>query len=247
MLALMFGPRHAASLNRDSHGHIFLDFDPDSFVQILSYLRSIEHPDRPAPAPVVQPGSQSTFTNLVYYLGLEDFVGLIRFDKASAISMNISKDGHAAKGCITKHVDSQCFAAPAMQRGAVYYLRCTISHFTPSSQMYMGIAQPSESTATSRKYTTSSGWNSTHTIRRGYENDSPPPGWCSGDELVFKFDLADDKGLLSVWSNKSQQLHHIKLSCDCDAEKPYFFHFATTQHNAIRLEPTSEQDQQVFT
>lgn len=133
MLALMFGPRHPASLNRDSHGHIFLDFHPDSFVQILSYLRSklIEHPDRPALAPVVQPGSQSTFTNLVYYLGLEDFVGLIRFDKASAISMNISKDGHAAKGCITKHVDSQCFAAPAMQRGAVYYLRCTISLQVP--------------------------------------------------------------------------------------------------------------------
>ena len=123
------------------------------FWATLSYLKCklIEHPDRPVPPPVVQPGSQGMFNDLAYHLRLEDFVGLVRFDKASAYNMRLSNGGRTANG----YIAAVChyIAVPTVQRAAVHYVKCTIVKLSPPSLMHIGIAQIGEPTGTpNRKF-----------------------------------------------------------------------------------------------
>ena len=91
----------------------------------------------------------------------------------------------------------------------------------------------------------SSRWSTASEYSNGkWHQNTLWPGWCSGDELVFKLDLAEDKGLLSVWSTTRQQRHQIKLASH--DKRPYIFQFAVTQDGAMRLHPSSVQDQQLF-
>ena len=62
---------------QDDEGYIFVEYDPYCFNKILSFLRSkaIEHPDHPAPKPVIPSEHKALFNQLVAYLGLEEFFG----------------------------------------------------------------------------------------------------------------------------------------------------------------------------
>ena len=77
-LAAWFSGRWEDCLDRDDQGRAFLDFDPDLFQPILSFLRSCaicSNPDaRPAFAGIAA-SKQRAFTDLVKYLTLDDFLG----------------------------------------------------------------------------------------------------------------------------------------------------------------------------
>ena len=80
VLAAKFSGRWECKHQLDEQGYIFVEYDPYCFNKILAFLRSkaIEHPDYPAPTPVIASEHEAQFNQLVSYLGLKDFVGLDR-------------------------------------------------------------------------------------------------------------------------------------------------------------------------
>ena len=77
-LAAKFNGNWAGCLDRDDEGHIFLDFDPDLFQYILSYLRActICSGTKPAP-PQISSEHQLAYGDLVRCLLLEEFMGCL--------------------------------------------------------------------------------------------------------------------------------------------------------------------------
>lgn len=88
VLAAKFSGRWEGKLQLDEQGYIFVEYDPYCFNKILAFLRSkaIEHPDYPAPRPVIASEHEAQFNQLVSYLGLKDFVGLDGVDKQQLTS-----------------------------------------------------------------------------------------------------------------------------------------------------------------
>ena len=78
MLAAWFIGRWEHGLDHDDQGRTFLDFDPDLFKPILSFLRSCAICSNPNARPMlvgVDASKQQAFADLVTYLALEDFIG----------------------------------------------------------------------------------------------------------------------------------------------------------------------------
>lgn len=74
-LATRFSGNWEDSLVHDSHGRIFLDFDPYCFQEIVVYLRQRAIDTEPVPYPAVQPNKQHMFNKLVQYLCLDEYMG----------------------------------------------------------------------------------------------------------------------------------------------------------------------------
>ena len=78
VLSAMFSGRWEQSLDHDSQGRIFLDFDPYCFEQILTFLRcrSSDTTKRVnTPAPIITADKQHAFASLVDFLGLTELLG----------------------------------------------------------------------------------------------------------------------------------------------------------------------------
>ena len=71
-LANLFSGRWESSIERDSFGRFFLDFDPHCFGLLLNYLRSKRQSRLPLPAPQVPSDKEEQFWNLVEYFGLTE-------------------------------------------------------------------------------------------------------------------------------------------------------------------------------
>lgn len=77
-LAAWFSGRWEDCLDRDDQGRTFLDFDPDLFQLILSFLRSCaicSNPDARPKLARADASKQQAFKDLIKYLGLEDYLG----------------------------------------------------------------------------------------------------------------------------------------------------------------------------
>jgi len=81
----MFSGRWEESLSRDDQGHIFLDFDPHSFQQVLLCLRmrAIADDIDSKWSPRLESDKQQPFDSLVRYLQLEEYMGLKDATKAA--------------------------------------------------------------------------------------------------------------------------------------------------------------------
>ena len=71
-LANLFSGRWESSIERDSFGRFFLDFDPYCFGLLLNYLRAKRQSRLPLPAPQVPSDKEEQFWNLVEYFGLTE-------------------------------------------------------------------------------------------------------------------------------------------------------------------------------
>ena len=143
MLATWCGPLWADKHKLDSQGRIFLDCDPYCFERMVSLLRCklIEHPDRPAPQPVIREESQAGFETLVEYLGLGELMTISTFTFSKVIATKLSD-----LGCVAEAIDEDnvAFATPAMQPGTVHYIKCSIIYLKPVAWMFLGVTQLSE-------------------------------------------------------------------------------------------------------
>jgi len=103
MLAASFSGRWDESLQRDSDGAFFVDFEPDLFVPLLAYLRMkrIESPDKPAWMPTVQ-GREVEFQAMLNFYGLNGTAPECResfsfkFSTVSVRGFEFKSDGLAA-------------------------------------------------------------------------------------------------------------------------------------------------------
>ena len=158
LLASMFSGRWEQSLDHDSHGRIFLDFEPYCFKQILTSLRCRQMQmgqEEKLVAPVIEQGMQQSYACLANYLGLEDAFGpcLGTNDaktsdglKFALVSDHVFIRRSMVEGCWTETADiSEGFAGfdrfvmagPKMTSGHVYYLKVLFTR--PVS--FIGIAK----------------------------------------------------------------------------------------------------------
>jgi hypothetical protein len=102
MLASSFSGRWDNSLPRDGRGAFFIDFDPELFVPLLTYLRMkrIQDPNAPAVMPTV-PGREAEFDAMVRYFGVRELTAAERLpfrfcDKLRVGNVSLSPDGLTA-------------------------------------------------------------------------------------------------------------------------------------------------------
>ena len=147
----MFSGRWEQSLDHDSHGRIFLDFEPYCFKQILTSLRCRRlqmGQEEKVSAPVVEQGMQQPYACLVEYLGLKDVLGqcVSTHDAKTCDGLNfalaskhflvhkamvegqwteraeVQLDAFYSGRCPPRHA-AWVMAGPNMRPGQVYYLK----------------------------------------------------------------------------------------------------------------------------
>lgn len=95
-LAAWFSGRWEDCLDHDDQGRTFLDFDPDLFQPILSFLRSCtihSNPDTRPSLKGVAPLKQQAFTDLIRFLALEDYLGSMRDTALQSQLYTVAKAG----------------------------------------------------------------------------------------------------------------------------------------------------------
>lgn len=250
MLAICFGPTWARHHKLDFQGHIVLDCEPYCFQQILSFLthKLCEQPDKPAPQPIIQQESKADFEALVDYLQLKEYMALTVADFyfAKAAGMSLTQGGHVAKAC---GFAKACMAAPSMQPGRLYYIKCCISQLMRNAWIFLGVTQLSEPKTNVELDVTSFGWSSFSQYSAGNWRTADAEScfaarWQEGDVVVFKVDFMEDVGVLSAWCARFPHLLSTKLSST--AKNPYFFHFGAACTGTVQLLAATQEDREHF-
>ncbi len=194
MLAKMFGPRWAGRQKLDNQGRIFLNFDPYCFEQLLSFLMSklIEHPEQPAPPPVIRPEAQAKFAQLVEYLGMKDFMeGTDQTEAARSAALHVmgdftftktlgmafSQDGHRADAVGMGGQGNVSIASPAMHYGSMHYIKCSIISCKAGDWLFLGITQLSQPKKDAESEATSFGWSTGCDFAQGTPVSPCVPAW----------------------------------------------------------------------
>ena len=259
---MKLGLVHFERQQRDSQGRIFLNCDPYCFEKILSFLRCklIEHPDRPAPQPVIQQESQAEFAALAEYLGIKNFIAgatghMIHakvtedFQFSKVLGMLVSEDAHAAEAAAGNNV---AFAAPGMQYGMVHFIKCNIMQRSSNAWSFLGITQLSEPRKDAELDNSSFGWSTLPgAVSVCYNGNTRlldfVLGWQAGDQAVFKVDLTERESMLFVWCTCFPLVCSVSLSNV--AKVPFFFHFGAQTGRCkvkVQLAPATIQDRQLF-
>lgn len=234
----------------DVQGRIMLDCEPYCFQQILSFLthKLYEQPGKLAPQPVIQQESRADFETLVDYLQLKEYMALTvaDFHFTKTIGMLLTQNGLVAKAFGSVKA---CLAAPSMQPGRLYYIRCCISQLMPNAWIFLGVTQLSEPKKNVELDVTSFGWSSFSQYSAGNwrtaeAESSFAAKWQEGDEVVFKVDLIEDVGVLSVWCARFPHLLSAKLSTT--EKHPYFFHFGSACTGTVQLLAATKDDREHF-
>ena len=274
MLASMFGARWADRHKLDSQGRVFLNFDPYCFEKILSFLmgKLIEHPDRPAPLPVIKSEAKAQFVALVEYLGIKDCMGLAdshdadttacadyaeRFRFNQTRGMVLSQQGLEASTTSLDPQGSVCFASPAMQPGTLHYIKCTIISARSGGHcggwLFLGITQLVAPEMDAEQHATSFGWSQDRGYAQGTSCAGPPfaPGYNNGDELIIKVDLTQDVRVMSLRSLQDPVVYKIDLHTICHS--PFYFFFSAVKYNigsgngvAVQLSAATVEDRHLF-
>lgn len=250
MLALCFGSIWARHQKLDDQGHIVLDVEPYCFQQILSFLtcKLDEQPDTPAPRPVIQQESEADFEMLVDYLQLKEYMALTvaDFRFAKAIGMSLTRAGRMAEA---SGRENACFAAPAMQSGRLYYIKCCISCLRPKAWIFLGVTQLPEPKRNVETDVSSYGWSTFSQYCAGNwrsddETSCFAPDWKEGDEVVCKVDMVGDIGVLSAWCARFP--HPLSVSLRSTAGDPFYFHFGAARDGTVQLLAPTKEDRERF-
>ena len=155
VLAAMFSGRWEQCLDKDSQGHVFLDFDPHCFDQIVTFLRCHMRDaalGAETPAPVIKASKQHAYTLLVDYLGLQIVLGGCHETQTSTVEQpsyvfNGEVKAGVVDGAWSKVVcgfgEGQVILGPALAAGQVHYRKCridTLGDNTKQGTTFVGIS-----------------------------------------------------------------------------------------------------------
>ena len=262
VLASMFGPRWADRQKLDSQGRIFLNFDSYCFEKILSFFmgKLIEHPDRPAPLPVIKPEAKAQFVALVEYLGIKDFMGIENSHDADATAgagcaedfhfnqtfgMTLSQEGRRACAVARNGQDSTSFASPAMQRGTLHFIKCCIikrrSKNRYSDWLFLGITQLCAPRNDAEKDVTSFGWTEDCEYSQGvFAHPPSTPAYEEGDTLIFKVDMTQDVGVLSMRCLEKSKLYRMEIQTV--HKNPFYFFVGAVNFTVASINQATATD-----
>lgn len=272
----MFSGRWEQSLDRDSHGRIFLDFEPYCFKQILTSLRCHQMQmgqEEKVSAPVVEQGMQQPYACLVDYLGLEDVLGqCVSTHSAKTcdglnfalVSENCLVHRAMVEGQWTESAEvyrnpsrplqhgAWVMAGPTMRPGQVYYLKMLCQ----KEATFIGIAKDSQPEH-ERLIAAAFGWSHGH-------NGNPPKTFCwsagastevpLAPHFHFHFMLQADLITgqltcidLAAVGQSTTVSYRMKVPIPSQAQQSYMFHVTTRSHSHLmRLLPVSDTDKQPF-
>ena len=161
------------------------------------------------------------------------------FTFSKVIAAVLTDSGYVAEALESYSVS---FASPAMQPGAIYYIKCSIVFHNPAGWMFLGVTQLSEPRKDAEVEASSHGWSTASQYCAGKHAVTSFPGWQTGDEVIFKVDLSAD--MLSVRSSQQSSVFHLGLSDVVHA--PFSFHFGGAKGSKVRLLAADMQDRLHF-
>ena len=220
----MFSGRWEQCLDYDDKGQVFLDFDPYSFQQILSYLRSCNicsSATGTIPLPEIEHGKRKMFTDLVKYLSLEEYMGmgclsLAKFVRAHP-AVQILEEGQRAKLSVENDKYNSVVAELLDQEVGFWKVKIHQAKSYASDWIFLGIGQninTSDNSTGNYSASSSYGWSSygqmfvggAHTDPR---TDSSQVKWRNVDWILLKLDLQANR--LSMLASGLASPCHITI------------------------------------
>ncbi len=273
LLASMFSGRWEQSLDHDSQGRIFLDFEPYCFRQILTSLRCRQlraDVEEKTAAPPIEPAKKDAYNCLVDYLGLQEALGPCLGAENSTPSEGL-KIAHASNHVLVQRamVDGQwaematcspefgpdthhvpfVTVGPRMISGQVYVLK--VSSTQPLA--FLGIAKDagcSHNVPNAAGYGWSSSPSSLHNSHCWSAGTSTVVSMMA--QGVFKSALIQvdliTGHLICIDAFATHQFsgYRVKVPIPSGAQQSYMFRFNTHGRNSLRLLPVSAADKQLF-
>lgn len=228
-LAAWFSGRWEDCLDHDDQGRTFLDFDPDLFQPILSFLRSCaicSNPDARPKLVGVATTKKLAFTDLVKFLALEEYLGCACDTALQPQPLTFAK---ATAGFTISHHNQRAtvgdMSHPAAQRGLLInlshnccYLKCRIRK---GKAMFIGLAATDHANAIPRGFVepTDYGWSSGYgglfiTSRTGLQKQDSENIFGCGCWVLVKVDITSQR--LSMRTSLTHRLIEMPL----DAHHP---------------------------
>ncbi len=196
-MAARFSRRWEQCLDRNAQGHVFLDFDPYCFQQLMAYLRARGiHGTlgQSTPYPSIDTQKQHDNHGLIRYLALEDYMGYsrARFDTCNR-GMQYSQDNQSVEYASLNNGpgEKDVHADLSMLAGETHYYKLRIKHLR-KSDLFLGISRRAslaqkETCLASSVY----GWSNSHCqwFDKGTPRECSLLQWQTGDCLLLKVDL----------------------------------------------------------
>ena len=257
-LAAWFSGRWEDCLDRDAKGRTFLDFDPDLFQPILSFLRSSaisSDPDTRPPLVGIDATKQKAFKDLVKFLALEDYLGytydaalqpqLSTFAKASA-EVTVSDDRQ--KATFSKYSQGYpiILVEPACSRCC--YAKFKINSLGSRLRLFIGVGANFDVSRSQEQINTRTtyGWSCGHgglfSICKGSATrTSEKPVFEPRCWVLVKADFTSQK--LSMRTSVSDSSLDILLEVADDILSKYAFVLTlATYKDKVELLPVTPQD-----
>lgn len=268
----MFSGRWEQSLDHDSQGRIFLDFEPYCFQQILTSLRCRQlraEVEKKTAAPPIEHAQEDAYNCLVDYLGLGEALGPCLSAESSTPSEGL-KFAHTSNHVLVQRtmVDGQwaetatfspesrsnarhvpfVIVGPRMVSGQVYVLK--VSSTRPLA--FLGIAKEggrSHNVPNATGY----GWSYSH-------NNQASCCWSGGQSIpdmmmahgVFLCALIQVNLFtghlmcIDAFAPHNFAGYEMKVSIPSGAQQSYMFRFNCHGRSCLSLLPVSEADRQLF-
>ena len=252
-LAAWFSGRWEDCLDRDDQGRTFLDFDPDLFKHILSFLRSCaicSNADARPSLEGVDATKQKAFTDLVKFLALEDYLGytydtalqpqLFTFAKASA-EVTVSDDRRTATFSKYSRGHPSILVEPVCSRCC--YAKLKINSL--GSRLFIGVgtnfdvSKGLEQFGTCTTYGWSFGHGELFSISKG-KNTRTSEIFNTGCWVLVKADFTSQK--LSMRTSSNSSFDMLLEVADDVLSKYTFVVILLTYKDEVELLPVTPQD-----
>ena len=256
-LAARFNGNWEQCLDRDDQGRIFLDFDPEPFSHILSYLRlrAVQSDlDARPPLPSIDVHQQAVYKGLIDDLVLMDFMGCadtladLKFSPASP-NFSLSPQRHIATFS-NKGVNLSSIALePAIETTS--YMKLKIHK--AQCWVFVGITTDVDDHQLHHEQRSSCGWACGHTYLGEGKCIALPrernPNFLPGDTVLVKANLTCKNLSLKRFCSADSTTHstHIRTHACAKEETKWRFYIELMCHgDQVELLPVSAEDQRSF-
>ena len=205
LLASMFSGPWDSGHKRDKDGAVFLDYEPQYFVPVLSYLRAktFATPENPASLPRIPEDQIKDFKNFVDYLGLSDEIFPVEI--APSEKFNVHSPGVSLEEGRTAAVHGpdrgfRYVLGENLYRLGTRNLKLNIESFQDNGWMFVGIVKRDVAPPDNNSY----GWRGSYGWALGRYGGIWKDGSCANDNAL---------------NNVTKQGDTAELILDCDGAK----------------------------
>ena len=251
-LAARFSGNWEQCLDRDDQGRIFLDFDPQLFQHILSYLRfraTQSDPHTNPRLPAVESNQLAAYMNLIDYLVLGDLMGYtgltaFHFSSANSDFVVTPQQATATANSGGRKYRSITLEPAITGTGLVKFKIDKNQHW-----MYVGIGADIVDNGSFYNLPLTYGWG--HNNQHYYKGTdtvksiSPRVMLNSGDVVLLKAEFPGNK--LLITSSNATAVAQIPLDVPAEEQNKFVFHVIMYMPgDKVELLPVTAEDHSMF-